>query len=348
MTLRSRKLFRQTTGLEQLVADHVASIEPGLRLVDTRPLLGQAIIDLVGIDARGILVFVALALVDEDDMVLRVLEAASWCADSGHVVRRLYPEARLLAGRAPRVLFVAERFSDALLRKVRHLSFPEVDCLEVHGLEIDGVPAAYFELAQTSRATPVPGGAEPEVVATPIMSGVARISVPAPEPARARPSVIDMVRVPVEAEMTTAAPEPAVEPAPSLVRETLLPEPAVRVAAPERPVAEPEPPPSVVIFETAGSPADVAPASNGVAANGVTEVLARTIEAAPAWSAPAPGRRATEPAEIDPAQNQQRWQELLGSLGLHLPENAGLSGPWRAFLLRESARQRAADGPRFA
>src|SRR5256885_16724577 len=42
--------------LEKLVADNIEGIEPGLRVVDSRLVLGQAAIDLVALDASESLV----------------------------------------------------------------------------------------------------------------------------------------------------------------------------------------------------------------------------------------------------------------------------------------------------
>src|SRR5213594_3093298 len=56
-----RKLeVKDISSLEQLVAENVEGIEPGLKIVDTRLLLGQAAIDLVGVDTRNSLVLIAL------------------------------------------------------------------------------------------------------------------------------------------------------------------------------------------------------------------------------------------------------------------------------------------------
>src|SRR3989338_608479 len=46
--------------LEKLVAENVEGIETGLKVIDTRLVLGQAAIDLVGLDSQGLLVLIAL------------------------------------------------------------------------------------------------------------------------------------------------------------------------------------------------------------------------------------------------------------------------------------------------
>jgi len=52
-----RKLeVKDISSLERLVAENVDGVEPGLKVVDSRLLLGQAAIDPVGLDGKGSLV----------------------------------------------------------------------------------------------------------------------------------------------------------------------------------------------------------------------------------------------------------------------------------------------------
>ncbi len=126
--------------LQELVAEHIDGVEPGMRLLDTRVLLGGATIDVLAHDAGGGLTLLALGFVADDEMLLRVLEAYSWCLEYPEALRRLYPSVRLSATDPPRVLFVAERVPDAFLRKIKHLRFERADCLEFRfGLQFDVV-----------------------------------------------------------------------------------------------------------------------------------------------------------------------------------------------------------------
>jgi hypothetical protein len=126
--------------LQELVAEHVDGIEPGMRLLDSRVLLGGATIDVLAHDASGGLTLLALGFVADDEMLLRALEAYSWCLEYPEALRRLYPSVRLSATDPPRVLFVAERVTDAFLRKIKHLRFERADCLEFRfGLQFNVV-----------------------------------------------------------------------------------------------------------------------------------------------------------------------------------------------------------------
>ncbi|HLD77402.1 MAG TPA: hypothetical protein VJB16_00090, partial [archaeon] len=95
--------------LEKLVAENVEGIEAGLKVIDSRLLLGQAAIDLVGLDDKGALVLIALDFTADESLLLRVMDAYSWCLEYPETIRRLYPMARLSPERPPRILFIVER-----------------------------------------------------------------------------------------------------------------------------------------------------------------------------------------------------------------------------------------------
>jgi len=63
---------KDISDLERLVAENVEGIEAGLKVIDSRLLLGQAAIDLVGLDARGALVLIALDFTADESLLLRV------------------------------------------------------------------------------------------------------------------------------------------------------------------------------------------------------------------------------------------------------------------------------------
>lgn len=116
--------------LEKLVAENIEGIESGLQVIDARVLLGHAAIDLIGLDAKGALVLIALDFTASEGLLLRVMDAHSWCLEYLDTVRRLYPMAHVSSSRPPRVLFIAKRLTDAFVRRIRQLSFREVDCLK--------------------------------------------------------------------------------------------------------------------------------------------------------------------------------------------------------------------------
>ena len=108
-------------------------------------MLGHGTIDVVGIDAAGSLVLCAVGFSANEEMLLKAVEAYSWCLEYPEGLVRLYPSCHLSEERPPRLLFVVERMPDAFQRKIKQLGFPEVDCVEFRHLEFDGVQPVYFE-----------------------------------------------------------------------------------------------------------------------------------------------------------------------------------------------------------
>src|SRR6184192_1166472 len=137
--------------LERLVAENVEGIEAGLKVIDSRLLLGQAAIDLVGLDAKGSLVLIALDFTADEGLLLRGMDAYSWCLEYPDTIRRLYPAAEVSPARPPRILFIVERLTDAFVRRIRQLCFHDVDCLEFRHLEVNGASALYFDPVERIR-----------------------------------------------------------------------------------------------------------------------------------------------------------------------------------------------------
>jgi len=126
-------------------------------------------------DAAGTLVLIAVGLTANEEMILKAVEAYSWSLEYPQALQRLYPNCVLSEERPPRLLFAVERMSDAFQRKLKQLGFPEVDCVEVRHLEVDGVPTVYFESLSRVRRLAAPST---------VVERVPQGSAPAPEPTR--------------------------------------------------------------------------------------------------------------------------------------------------------------------
>ena len=209
------------SNLEKLVAENIEGIEPGLRVIDARLCLGQAAIDLVALDARKALVLVALDFAADEGLLLRVMDAYSWCREYPDTLRRLYPMANVSATRPPRILFIVERVTDAFVRRIKQLSFLEIDCLEFRHLEVNGASAVYFDLVERlRRAAPVEPLSDDErvIITTPVRTPT-RIEAeppvvqPAWRPVAEPPPVQPSAGAPATADY---APFVAPEPAPSV------------------------------------------------------------------------------------------------------------------------------------
>jgi hypothetical protein len=253
--------------LQALVVENFDAIEHGLTVLDARLLLGHATIDVIGVDAAGALVLGAVGFTANEEMLLKAVEAYSWCLEYPESLARHYPSCEISEDRPPRLLFVVERVPDAFHRKIKQLGFPEVDCVEVRHLEFDGVAAVYFEtLLRLRRGGAAVRAAEPEPASAPSMDADAaarpgaaaratagrlqktlttempssspRASV-RPAPGREPAPVVSMVTrhaaVAARVERPRPAPEPVVLPEP----EALIPEPVAETVATFVPPAEP-------------------------------------------------------------------------------------------------------------
>src|SRR6266480_2970259 len=79
------------------------------------------------------------------------MDAYSWSLEYPDTLRRLYPMANVSSTRPPRILFVVERLTEAFVRRIKQLSFLEIDCVEFRHLEVNGAPAVFFDLVVRLR-----------------------------------------------------------------------------------------------------------------------------------------------------------------------------------------------------
>ena len=245
-----RKLeVKDIASLEQLVAENADGVEPGLKVIDSRLLLGQAAIDLVGLDGRGSLALIALDFSADDGLLLRVMDAYSWCLEYPDTLRRLYPMARASSG-PPRILFIVEKMTDAFLRRVKQLSFLEIDCFEFRHLEVNGAAVAYFDLVERLRKS----AAEPPAEAQPPAPAPAATPVVAP----AFEARVEPVRPPVERPTSLESREVVSEPKCVDPPQAGSAEP-VRVEAAAVVLAAPEPAAPVAVAPSAPAPVIEAP-----------------------------------------------------------------------------------------
>ena len=219
MRVAVRKLpVEDVEKLQALVVESFDAIEPGLSVLDARLLLGHATIDVIGVDSVGTLVLGNIGFTANEDMLLKAVEAYSWCLEYPDAIVRLYPSCQLSEDRPPRLLFVVERMPDAFHRKIKQLGFPEVDCVEFRLLDFDGVSAVYFESILRLRRTAAMRSAPP-----PVATSAASEPTTSPRAAERqapprKPAAVSRVSRPM------AAPAPRVE-LPRPAEPEVLPEP---------------------------------------------------------------------------------------------------------------------------
>lgn len=204
MRLLVKKLEVADLGqLQSLVVEHLDEIEHGLTVLDSRLLLGHATIDIVALDTEGSLVLTTVGFTADEDMLLKAVEAYSWCLEYPDAIRRLYPSVEISAARPPRLMFVVERLPDAFHRKIKQLGFSEVDCVEFRHLDVSGTPAAYFDTIARLRR----GGKIAEPVREPAVRRVPERHAPEPIVAeRAVETIVERVAERADKVVPIAAP----------------------------------------------------------------------------------------------------------------------------------------------
>jgi len=294
-----RKLEVKDIGdLEKLVAENMEGVEPGLKVVDSRLLLGQAAIDLVGLDSRGSLALIALDFTADEGLLLRVMDAYSWCLEFPDTLRRLYPMAQISTSRPPRILFIAERLTDSFLRRIKQLSFLEIDCLEFRHLEVNGESVVFFDHVERLRKAAAESPVEAPAP-TPVVRSAARVIEPRVEPVKSegvRPSVTEVVRPPVVEVVRPRVAEAVRTPVAEMVHGEVVQAEVVDAALPDAEIQAPSapafvaPPAAPVIPEQPASQEyqSVRLVPEPAPAVSVPPALVSPAVAAPAPVAPAP------------------------------------------------------------
>ena len=133
--------------------------------------------------------YAALDFMADEGLLLRAMDAYSWCLEYPDTLRRLYPVANVSFARPPRILFIVERLTDAFVRRIKHLSFLEIDCLEFRHLEVNGASAVYFDLVERlRRGAPIePAPDERVITTTPVRTPNRIVAEP---PVVAEPKVV--------------------------------------------------------------------------------------------------------------------------------------------------------------
>ncbi len=138
----------ETLALRKLVETNVEVVEAGLRVVDTRFLIGQSSVDIVARDKTGALTLIAAGVAGDDEMFFEVVGAYRWCRRNPDAVRHLFRGTRLSTHRAPRMLFVVQRFARSFVRSMDDLGFEPVHGLDLLDLGVNGSATMALEVRE--------------------------------------------------------------------------------------------------------------------------------------------------------------------------------------------------------
>jgi hypothetical protein len=275
--------------LKDLIAANVEGMEPGLQIVEVGLRLGAATVDLVALDTSGSLVLISVGSADHETL-LALVDAYLWCLVNPDNIHRLYPNADHAAVQPPRIVFVAEQFSESFLNSARQLSVTRIEAIEVQQFEVKGESVLCFEALATRDAAD-DAAPEPEAAEAAVSDEADVAAVPdAPE------AIVEEEPVAVEqspGEWDTFLSNLGVEPANAPTAGTQKPEtPAV---APT-PAAPPAASSSFAAKAPAAKPVPPAPKPAAPAPPAKPPVASSVVESKPA-AKPVEARLAAAPAK---------------------------------------------------
>lgn len=123
--------------LRELLADQASELGDGAVVVDA-DAQGATGVDLLMVDGNGRPIFVDVVTEGEEGIPTRVFEHLAWIERNGRLFLRAYGKDGVREGRAPRIIFVAERFPGGVLRALSALADTPVTLLRAEYLLIDG------------------------------------------------------------------------------------------------------------------------------------------------------------------------------------------------------------------
>jgi hypothetical protein len=107
--------------LENLVAKDPESIERGLKYLDHQRNANGKFIDVLAVDADGVLTVIELKVGQDDEMLLQALEYYDYVSSNRDRLANEYAKiCKIVADEDPRIILVASGFSDRLKSAVRH------------------------------------------------------------------------------------------------------------------------------------------------------------------------------------------------------------------------------------
>jgi len=124
--------------LEALVMKEPDCLEEGMRILDHQVRGNGKFIDVLGVDADGVLAVIELKLGEEDEMLVQALDYYDWVYSNRDRLKGAYGnKASIQIEEDPRIILVASGFSDRLRRAARHVE-PNLTLLEYSYLSTPG------------------------------------------------------------------------------------------------------------------------------------------------------------------------------------------------------------------
>lgn len=143
--------------LQELVLNQLEAIPGQIRVLETDIQTESGPV-ILGLDREGRLAVLTMSLVQEEDLLSRLVGIYGWVLQNLSVLSRFYAKRGLDSTRVPRIIAIAPEFPQAVMDGIAHLAFT-VELYRYRGLEVNGERALLLE--PLAGQVPEPDTAKP-------------------------------------------------------------------------------------------------------------------------------------------------------------------------------------------
>ncbi len=127
--------IKEERDLENLVAKDSEAIEKGLTYLTHQREANRKFIDVLAVDADGVLTVIELKIGQDDEMLFQALEYYDWVSSNrDRLANEFQKRAKVVTAEDPRIILIASGFSERLKRAIRHFE-PRIMLMEYAHLE---------------------------------------------------------------------------------------------------------------------------------------------------------------------------------------------------------------------
>jgi hypothetical protein len=158
MATLSKANARTEKELHGIIQKELDALEEGLELIKYEFGTGQGIPDFLCADSGGRLTIIEVKLGEDEDVLFQAMRYYSPIDRDRYAIAKAFPESKIDPSSHPRIVLIAERFSDDL-RRLCTLVHPDVELFEYSLLSTpDHKTGIYFHPVSLPRAEEEPSG----------------------------------------------------------------------------------------------------------------------------------------------------------------------------------------------
>jgi len=147
---------RSEKELHELIEKELDALEEGLELLKREFGLRKGTPDFLCVDSGGRLVIIEVKLQEDENMLFQALRYYNEIDKDRYVIAKLFPRKNVGPEQHPRILLIAEKFSDDM-RRMTTLVFPDVELYEYTALlTADGKRGICYHPVSLPRIEEIP------------------------------------------------------------------------------------------------------------------------------------------------------------------------------------------------